>query len=151
MKYEKIDVIRLHGWNGECGTLWSLLVTSGLSHGVSKSHESLCFILALNFLPNGYRKLFIFILHILSLCHLYFILTYNTALACVTLYLFKNGLTINKREFENGQEAKNGGVGYVSKEIGWSINKVQCSNDHDKTKTPFWGKRWGVRKKRKWQ
>lgn len=54
--------------------------------------------------------------------------------------MFKNGLTININEFENAQEAKNGRVSHVSKEIDRSITKKQNANNYDKMRIPFRGK-----------
>lgn len=137
--------------------MWSGLIAG---HSESPSHiwavpQSLKVLLVFmlyfspNLLLNGYRRPFTFILRILTLCHLYFILLFYTALACITLYLFKNELPVSRKEFENHHKVKSERVGYLSKEIGWSINKIQSSNDHDKNEESFLREGWGVRKERR--
>ena len=77
---------------------------------------------------------------------LYFIdmqfdIQFNFFLICTTLFILKNGLTINMKEFGEYQEAKYGRVGRALKEIYWRITKEQCSNSCYKIKTFFfWGK-----------
>lgn len=66
----------------------------------------------------GYRRLYFHLvssgdIHSISFT-LDFDIRFNFAHVCITLFVFKNGLTINTKQFSNGQEAKDRRVGFVS-------------------------------------